>query len=363
MNERTLMLSATRSKAVFDRWAAYVDHDHRIVTTEGGAYRDTLCGLGANVLSRGRGVCSLPYYLEQEAADVVLRDVAPWASTVRFVKTGSESTEAAYRIAKKATGASHVLIGDWAYHGQFEWCSDLTFPFVHRYKHGHDFLTTRQWYHAADEGTTPHDEIAAVLIEPHRWEPVDVEWLRSVRAYCDQVGALLVFDSMIYGGRMALGGASEYFGVTPDLECFGKALGNGEAIAFVVGKDALAEHGEMISGTFSGDATGLRALLNTLKVYREGPVIETLWARGRQLQVGLDALVPQYPTVVTGRSGLPVHQRLDFVSPEMGIRFMHEMLNHGVLWHPACVNVNYQDTEADIAAVLEAVRGSLGYLS
>lgn len=355
MSELALMRSATRSKAVFDLWAAR-GADALVWDAGGRSYIDMLCALGAislgaRLIGAEGGVFSLPHDLERVAAEQVLRHVAPWATAVRFVKTGSEATEAAYRIAKKATGRTRVLIGDWAYHGQFMWCSDPEFPWALRYPHGCEFF--------AEDG---HD-IAAVFVEPHRWEPVSVEWLRSVRAFCDQIGALLVFDSMIYGGRMALGGASEYFGVIPDLECFGKALGNGQAIAFVVGKEPLAEHGEMISGTFSGDIVGLAALLETLQIYYLQPVLETLWLRGKQLKRGMDTLVGLYPKVFTGRSGAPVHQRFDFVTPEMGLSFMREMLNRGILWHPACTNVCYAHTEAQIERVIVAAEESAACLS
>jgi len=245
--------SSTRSKApgrFYDVGAGPLyaaSGDGAILTcVDGHDYIDMLCALGAISLGYRSipsrvvgGVYSLPLAVEAEAAEMVLQHVAPRASQVRFTKTGSEACHAAYRIAKAATGRDIVLVGDWAYHGWYEWCATPKGAGVVTYPHGFDL-----------NDVLHQDQTAAVFIEPHRWESVNIEWLKSVRAFCDRIGALLVFDSMIYGGRWALGGASAYFGVQPDLECFGKALGNGEAVACVVGGEILEQHGQVASGTF-----------------------------------------------------------------------------------------------------------------
>lgn len=327
---------------------------HGRVYADGVPYVDMLCALGAlgrNGLGGRGGVHSLPLKLEIEAAEAVLRHVAPWASSVRFTKTGSEATHAAYRIAKAATKRKYVMVGDWAYHGWHEWCADEKFPWTDRFPHGFDFAEAFVGVSASN--------LAAVFIEPHRWEPVDIAWLKSVRAFCDRVGALLVFDSMIYGGRFALGGASEYFGVTPDLECFGKAFGDGEAVAFVVGREAMQTHGEIVSGTYSGDGTGLRSVIRSIDVYAHEPVIDTIWTRGRQLAEGLRALTSEG----VHWEGNPPHQRLRFDDRDRALRFAAEMSARGVLWHPDVVNISYAHTESMIRAVLSAAVASMEALS
>ncbi len=360
--------SLTRSKApgrlfpVNSGGPLYASHGEGAVLfdAERRPYIDMLCALGAVSLGyssrpmSSHGGLSLPHVAEVEAAEAVLEHVAPWASSVRFVKTGSEATHAAYLVARTATGRKGFLRGDWSYHGWHSWIED----YGQTIKHG--------------EVLGDHEGIAAVFIEPHRWEPVDVEWLQSVRAFCDRVGALLVFDSMILGGRWALGGASEYFGVQPDLECYGKAFGNGQSVAFVVGNEALAAHGEMVSGTYSGDVVGLEAVTETIKTYTDWPVIKTLWARGTQLQHGLDDLVKGRDDVF--REGQPVHQRLRFIEAEQALAapydyriigrprahgFAAEMAKRGVLWHPDVCNIMYAHTADQIARVIEAAGDSL----
>jgi glutamate-1-semialdehyde aminotransferase len=353
--------SLTRSKApdrLIKAWAAGAS-GAVLWDTEGLEYIDMLCGLGAISLGyqphrpQCRGVYSLPHVLEVEAAEAVLQHVAPWASSVRFVKTGSEATHAAYRIAKAATGRKRILVMHGAYHGWHEWCSGGA---------GVELF--------ADDYLMPLNEreIAAVFYEPPRFVDIDADYVRWLRNYCDTTGALLVFDEMIWGGRYALGGCTEYHGVIPDLACYGKAFGNGEAVAFVVGRDALHEHGEIVSGTYSGDTTGLQAVLDTLHTYTTEPVIETLWARGRQLQAGLKDAIPADLGVVEGQ---PVHQRIrfreatpapagayDYRTEERKVakRFREGMAERGVLMLPDAINVMYAHTEQQIDTVIAAVR-------
>lgn len=324
---------------------------------DGNVFIDMVCALGA--ISIGYGIqphaaqmavgegwmLSLPHPIEGQAAKVLLRDVAPWATHCRFVKTGSEATHAAYRIAKKATGRNVVMVGNWAYHGWHEWCSTPNVPGTVTYPHGFDIRMVSP------------ENLAAIFVEPHRWEPVSKDWLKSLRWYCDEHGVLLVFDEMIYGGRWALGGATEYFGVTPDLACFGKAIGNGAPIACVVGGKALAEHGEMVSGTYSGDVAALQAVVNTLGFYEVHNVVKEMWKSGARLQSGLSSLVANRDDVVLG--GRPVHQRLAWRERDKALRFSAEMAARNVLWHPDVVNVSWSHSDKKIDAVLEAVEDSL----
>jgi len=345
--------SCTRSKAP-DRflrtWADRPRFSSIETDADGVARIDMQCALGARSLGYESspppawGVSSLPLKWEIDAAEAVLAHVSPWASHIRFVKTGSAATSGAYRVAKRATGRPHVLMGDWAYHGNDEWCDDPKFPWTFRYPHNCDFKGWRT------------DDIAAIFIEPHRWEPVDEGWLRHVRQFCDRIGALMVMDEMIWGGRMALSGATGHYGITPDMAAYGKAFGNGQSVSWLVGGPALTEHGELMSGTFSGEGNGLQAVCDTLQVYTTEPVIDTLWTRGRQLQVGLRRVVPAEIGVVEGQ---PVHQRIRFTNPAHHEVFRYAMAERGVLMLPDAINVMYAHTEGQIDQVIEAVRASV----
>jgi len=348
--------SLTRSKKVFRRFASRAE-GAIVYDTDDRAYIDCLCAMGAISLGyrpppQQGGVFSFPHHLEVGAAEAVLQDVAPWASWVRFTKTGSEATHAAYRIAKAATGRDTVLRLKGSYHGWHAWCSESD---------GTLLVDIDPDTVIDDVGLYWSErEPAAVIVEPPRFQSMSVNWLQRIRALCDQAGALLVFDSMIWGGRHALGGASAYYGVIPDLECFGKALGNGSAISFVVGTERTREHGEIPSGTFSGEVSGLAAVVSTLQAYRAEPVVDTIWARGRQLQDGLRAIIPSSLGVVDGH---PPCQRVQFVNPVHAQQFSDAMLERGVIWHPQVVLTMAAHTPAHIDHVLAAAAESVGVLA
>lgn len=325
---------------------------------DGRRYIDMLCALGAVTLGHGYvgaspcSLSSLPDLVEAEAAEAMLSTVAPWASQCRFVKTGSEATMGAYLVARASTGRKHVFVGAESYHG---WTGPwATGDFCHRYAHHVDF--------DSDEFCRLIDleQIAAVFVEPYRWLTTSPEWYLSVRRFCDRIGALMVMDEMIYGLRWHVGGATGLYGLKPDLACYGKALGDGAPIACIVGGDALASYGQLISGTHSGERSALNAVVAVLQTYRSEPVIEVLWKRGRQLQDGLRALVDPSIAIV---DGAPVHQRLRFLDPRVGGKFSAAMARRGVLHHPDVINICYAHTDAQIDYVREAARQTLKELA
>ncbi len=420
--------SLTHSKApgrMFDvgtgpLYASYGD-GCRLTDVDGNEFVDMVCALGAISLGYGAAadaaqdevsdgwVYSLPSFREVVAAETFLEHVAPWASSVRFVKTGSEALQAAVRFARAATSRSIILIADNAYHGWHDWvqashgtrrtsgggyeparvdarifssvslvhppmhwCLDDTWPNgvpigytsgIGVYRYG-DMGSLAAAASAAGSSSSASGRtqqcVGAVIVEPARWEDPNPDgFLQRVRNWCDANGALMIVDEMIYGGRWALGGATQHFGVTPDLACFGKAIGNGAPIACVAGNEALAFLGETVSGTYSGDAAALAAMQATLLTYASSPVVETLWANGRLLQAGLREIAASAPSPCVAE-GQAVHQRLRFTErPDLGRVFAGEMASRGVLWHPDVVNVMAAHAPTDINLALDAARASM----
>jgi glutamate-1-semialdehyde aminotransferase len=346
-----------------------------LTTVDGQVLIDMVCALGAISLGYGHEnvwpiigavrsgwIYSLPHPAEALAADALLYLCAPWATYCRFVKTGSESLHAAVMVARSATRRPVVLVADNAYHGWHDWVQatwdggsldrpgagvnqvsptpgDVLPNGVPRaYSESIAVYRYGDMDHLTDLARRiGENRIAAVLVEPARWQETTIEWLEGVRAWCDTNGSLMVMDEMIYGCRWRHGGGSEYYRVTPDLACFGKAIANGAPIAAVVGNDPLRKHGEMVSGTYSGDVAALEAVRVTLAEYADRNVIDTLWDRGEQLMDGLDKVVAAHAGMF--RDGAPVHQRVRFTEPGMGHRFSEAMMRRGVLWHPDVVNV------------------------
>lgn len=367
--------SSTRSKApgkFFDvgdgpMYAAY-GTGAQLVDVDGRPYIDMLCALGAISLGYGRertnyprpsGVYSLPHASEVLAAEKVLACVAPWASQVRFVRTGSEALSAAVLMARQETGRRPVLVAKGSYHGWHGWASQ-------RGVKGTEGEWTFEFDYGCDLDAWEPERLtdsppAAIVVEPSRWQDTPSGWLYRLQKLAWKMGALFIVDEMIYGGRWALGGATFINRLVPDLACFGKALGNGAPVAMVVGNDVLRERGEWISGTYSGDAGAAEAVVETLDVYAREPVIATMWARGTHLRELLEDAV-----VETGWSGFafvegaaPVHQRLRFKDAALGKVFSAKMSGRGVLWHPEVANICYAHTREHIQQVADAAHAAL----
>jgi glutamate-1-semialdehyde aminotransferase len=296
---------------------------------------------------------------------------------VRFVKTGSEATEAAIRIARKATGRDLILTVGSGYHSWHSWFQavkpehpgipELYTRMVQALPYN-DLAAFRQTFNlTAAEGY----RVAAVILEPCHYDEPAPGFLDGLRELCTQHGAVLIFDEMVTGFRWANGGAQEYFGVTPDLATFGKACANGFPLAFVCGKRDLMQHADVVSGTFGGEALSLAACSAVLDEYKQEPIIETLWKRGRQFQDGVNAAILELdvPAVC---DGFAVKPRIRFTAAvdNMTIErvntnnlalslFVQELAAHGVLWHPAGGNISTAMTERDIELAVDAVRAAL----
>ena len=173
---------------------------------------------------------------------------------------------------------------------------------------------------------------------------------------------MLVFDEIITGCRVDIGGAQAFYGVTPDLTCLGKALGNGMPIAVLAGKQELMQEFErvFVSGTFNGESLSLAAALAVLQKLKTHAVIENLWQSGQSLRLAMDEISAAHgiDAVIKSR-GLAPMQSLQFNSyndesaEAIQTLFVLNMLEKGVLTIGA-INVMYALNERDLSHVLEA---------
>jgi glutamate-1-semialdehyde 2,1-aminomutase/spore coat polysaccharide biosynthesis protein SpsF len=289
---------------------------------------------------------------------------------VRFGKNGSDATSACIRIARAATGRDRVAAG--GYHGWQDWYIGATTRnrgvpgAVRALTHRFPFLDIA----ALEALLEQHKgEFAAVILETvGAVEPTRAQ-LEAIRDLTHRHGALLVFDEIITGFRVHLGGAQARYGVTPDLAAFGKSMGNGMPIAAVVGRADLMREMENIffSSTFGGETLSLAASLATVKKMRSRNVIEDLWRKGTMLAAGLRERIERHRlTGVITVNGVPSWTLLGFHDAGKGVRkeavktlLMIEMLRRGVLL-TGSHNVCYAHTAADISQVLEAYDESLG---
>jgi glutamate-1-semialdehyde aminotransferase len=259
-------------------------------------------------------VFSLCNALEVDVAERLVAMI-PSAEGVRFLKTGSEATTAAVRLARAYTGREHVA--QCGYHGWHDWCighspRNAGIPSSSR-------ALTHQWaYNDISSLERILDDhpggIAAIVMEPIGVEDPLVGFLEAVRDIAHRHGSLLIFDEIITGFRLAPGGAQEYFGVTPDLAAFGKGIANGYPLAAVVGRADIMEQiatTTFISSTFGGDAVSLAAASATLARIQDGGVCEHLWREGGRLQRAFNMLA--------ARNELPV--RMVGLAPRRALQF------------------------------------------
>ncbi len=347
---------------------------------DGNEYVDLVSALGAVVLGYGDeeieeavtrqlrdGVTlSLAHPIEGEVAERIV-DLVPCAQKVRFGKNGTDATSAAIRLARAFTGRDHVIV--CGYHGWQDWyigstTRDLGVPAAVK------ALTHRVPYNdlgAIDAVIAQHpDGIAALIMEPMTSAWPEEGYLQAVREVTDRHGIVLVFDEMLTGFRFAPGGAQEYFGVTPDLASFGKALANGFPLSAIVGRADIMDVMEQIffSGTFGGETLSLTAARVVLDRMATGDPTTALARIGGGLAASVETIVADERIDFLHVSGHPawtfLNWRID--DPETlalaKTLFQQETLRSGVLvlnTHDVTTTL----TDEDVRLVADSYRGAL----
>ena len=255
-----------------------------------------------------------PTEAEVVMAEMVVDRVAGLES-VRFVSSGTEATMSAVRLARGATGRPGIVKFAGCYHGHGDALLAVGGSGVaNQGLTGCDGVTVGA---VADTIVAPYnvvpeldDTIAAVIVEPVAANMGLVApasgFLEGLRAACDASGALLVFDEVITGFRLARGGATGWFGVTPDLWCFGKVIGGGLPVGAFGGRWDVMEYlaplgGVYQGGTLSGNPLAMAAGRATLELLDDG-AFDRLTAKSARLAdglasafsgAGLDAVLPR----------------------------------------------------------------------
>ena len=317
-----------------------------------------------------------PSQLEVKCAQEFL-SVVPTADMVKFAKNGSDVTTAAVKLARAHTGRDLVAIcGDQPFFSTDDWfigttamaagipaaIRDLTVKF--RYN---DLQSVQDLF------ATHPGQIACVMLEAATSLEPQPGFLEGLRNLCHAEGAVLVFDEMITGFRWDLGGAQRLYGVTPDLSCFGKALGNGFAISALAGRREIMERGGLrhsdarvflLSTTHGAETGSLAAAIETMRVYRRDGIVERLHRQGDRLRHGVTEVVRANGVVdrvgVLGRpSNLVFYTRDSAGQPSQAFRalFMQELIRHGVLAPSFVVSAAHSD--ADIDRTIDAVDHAL----
>jgi glutamate-1-semialdehyde aminotransferase len=283
-------------------------------------------------------VAGLAHVTEVEVAER-LCEVIPCAERVRFFKSGGEAVSAAVRVARVATGRSRVVA--CGYFGWQDWASEgAGIP------RDVSSLVQRVPFNdvpaleAAVAAAGP--DLAAIVIEPVIEALPDHAWLQRARALCDQHGAVLVFDEMKTGFRVALGGYQQVAGITPDLATFGKAMANGFPVAALVGGAAVMDAIERtwVSSTSAGETGALAAVHAVLDRYmaEDDDPCATLARVGGHMRESVAAAI-----AASGMPGVEVAGPdpmwfMRFADPSTEGRVLTRAAEHGVLFKRGAYN-------------------------
>ncbi|PWJ58166.1 glutamate-1-semialdehyde 2,1-aminomutase [Dyadobacter jejuensis] len=244
-----------------------------------------------------------------------LNELIPSAELMRFCLDGSEAVQTAFRVARAKTGKNKFLRFEGHYHGWMDnVCWGLSAPSLEAMgsrEHPNVFPWTQGLPQGVDNDfivlpwndlelvrktlSERASEIAAIITEPIMCNNGCIEpapgFLLGLRELCDEYGITLIFDEVITGFRISLGGAQKYFGVTPDLSIFAKAIASGYAISAIVGKYEwmqLIENATVIhAGTMNAGNPTVAAALATITVLEKEQPHQRMFALGKRLMEGL----------------------------------------------------------------------------
>ena len=346
-----------------------------IYDVDGNKFIDYMCALGPITVGYNRkevneavieqvnkfASASLQSSLEVELAEKLCQ-IVPCAEMVRFVKNGSDATTSAIRLARAYTGKEKVLMS--GYHGMHDWSIGASENHKGVPEAVRSLTENFKYNDLQDlEEKLKNCDIAAVILEPIQSDGPKDGYLQGVKELSHKYGAVLIFDEVVSGFRYALGGASELYGVKPDLASFGKGMANGYAISAVAGRKELLEQierGVFVSTTFGGDAVSMAAALATIKILEQPGFYEHIKSIGNIQRSGIVKLIEKYKLQnVLSVTGLPVHAGISFEGCgslsylDIQSVYSQEMINSGILVF-AIYNLNAAHTEKEAMAYLDA---------
>jgi glutamate-1-semialdehyde aminotransferase len=311
---------------------------------------------------------SLMHPLEVELSELIHR-VIPNAEAVRIAKTGAEVCAAAVRVARAYTGRKKVVC--CGYHGWHDWYIGTTSRAEGIPAEIKDLTSTFEYNNIASLESLLDEEVACVILEPFIFEAPKENFLQDVQRLCRANGSLLIFDEMWTGFRVAVGGAQEYFGITPDLAVYSKAFANGMPISLLTGRKEvmlLFEQDVFFYSTFGGEALSLAAAVATIREMIDQQVPLALAAKGKLLKDGYNQLVKKHGLEgVTTCQGFDCRTIITFNANAgdplvLKSYVQQEMIRRGILWG-GFHNVCFTHTEKDIEKTLAAYDEVLALLS
>ncbi len=332
-------------------------------------------------------VFGAPHELELEMATLLMQSV-PSVEMVRFVNSGTEAVMSAVRLARGYTGREVVVMLEGCYHGHSDSVLAST---THSSSSGIPGGTSCKTVQAEFNNLESLDEVlhanegnvAAVLVEPVAGSmglvPPQPGYLEGVRQLCTKYDALLVFDEVITGLRVAQGGAQALYKITPDITCFGKALGGGMPIGAYGGRRDIMQHllplGKVYqAGTFSGNPVTMAGGIETLRLLSDAKIYDRLEQLSASLFAGIQKVVddlkaPVQLQRVGSMFGIiladkPITNFADShsIDAHTFAVFYHRLLEQGLYLPPsatdaACMSAAH--TDEDIKHTIDACKSAL----
>ena len=361
----------------------------RIRDVDGNEYIDYLCAYGPIIIGyceeeidnavieqiRQKGFC---FSLTQPMQNDLVRkmqELIPCCDMAAIVKTGSDATTIAIRVARAYTGK--VKSARCGYHGWRDWCVQVQGGIPEKlYEDVIEFH-----YNDLDELEDilkkNANDMAGIIVTPVG-HPLGAEvqmpkpgYLEGVRKLADKYDCVLIFDEIRSGFRCPIGGAQALFGVTPDLSTFGKAMANGYAIAALVGKrevmSVLADK-VFLSSTFFPNSDAQIAALKTIEILQRDKVLDVVAEKGRKFASEVEKVVAD-SGIPARFSGAPWMPFITFPKDETGLykrlrtEFYTQLIRRGVFLQPYHHGyICYRHTDEDLAFTVQAIKDSLAEL-
>jgi len=331
-----------------------------------------------------------PCAAEVTMAETINR-LVPSCEMVRMVNSGTEATLSAIRLARGATGRNRIVKFEGCYHGHGDsflvkagsGMLTLGVPTSPGVPAGLSELTATLSYNDFEGATALFDEIggeiAAVIIEPvvgnANCIPPLPGYLQHLRELCTRHGTLLIFDEVMTGFRVALGGAQAHYGITPDLSTFGKIIGGGMPVGAYGGRRELmsqiAPAGPIYqAGTLSGNPVAMAAGLAMLQLVQASDFHRELGAATARLCEGLEAAAGEAGVAVTTNQ-VGAMFGLFFSSEKVSTyaqatacdipafnRFFHAMLERGVFLAPSAYEAGFVSSAHDAAVIEDTLKAA-----
>ncbi len=340
-----------------------------------------------------------PTELETRMADRVC-ELVPSIELVRMVSSGTEATMSAIRLARGFTGRDKIVKFEGCYHGHSDsllvkagsgllTLGEPSSPGVPAALAEHTItLSYNDLDQVRDAFAEAGDQIACIIVEPVAGNmnciPPQPGFLQGLREVCDQHGAVLIFDEVMTGFRVALGGAQAVYNVKPDLTTLGKVIGGGMPVGAFGGRrdimEKIAPLGPVYqAGTLSGNPVAMSAGLKTLELIAMPGFFDQLGAKVDKLVAGMleaagKAGIPMTENHVGGMFGLFFTDQdkvTDFAGAtacdqERFKAFFHAMLEHGVYLAPSAFEAGFVSaahSDDDIAATIASAESAFASLS